>query len=90
VYQAEPVDGFRLAFERAGRGPAVLLLHGWPGDRTDYRDDPLFPRAWSDRIGEFFAEASLVYLDGAGHFTPREAAGRFAAAVLEAVRSGPR
>ena len=38
MYQAEPVDGFRLAFERAGRGPAVLLLHGWPGDRTDYRD----------------------------------------------------
>ena len=38
MYQEEPVDGFRLAFERAGRGPAVLLLHGWPGDRTDYRD----------------------------------------------------
>jgi pimeloyl-ACP methyl ester carboxylesterase len=32
-----PVDGFRLAYERAGRGPAVVLLHGWPGDRTDYR-----------------------------------------------------
>src|SRR2546430_12578440 len=31
------VDGFRLAYERAGRGPAVVLLHGWPGDRTDYR-----------------------------------------------------
>ena len=34
---SRPVDGFRLAFERSGRGPAVLLLHGWPGDRTDYR-----------------------------------------------------
>lgn len=32
-----PVDGFRLAYDRAGSGPAVLLLHGWPGDRTDYR-----------------------------------------------------
>ena len=31
------IDGFRLAFDRAGAGPAVLLLHGWPGDRTDYR-----------------------------------------------------
>jgi len=33
------IDGFRLAYERTGRtgsGPAVLL-HGWPGDRTDYR-----------------------------------------------------
>jgi pimeloyl-ACP methyl ester carboxylesterase len=38
VRQAEPVDGFRLGYERAGRGPAVVLLHGWPGDRTDYRD----------------------------------------------------
>jgi pimeloyl-ACP methyl ester carboxylesterase len=32
------VDGFRLAYERAGTGPAVVLLHGWPGDRTEYRD----------------------------------------------------
>jgi pimeloyl-ACP methyl ester carboxylesterase len=32
-----PVDGFRLAYERVGRGPAVVLLHGWPGDRSDYR-----------------------------------------------------
>ncbi|MEJ1106553.1 MULTISPECIES: alpha/beta fold hydrolase [unclassified Kribbella] len=31
------VDGFRLAYDRAGEGPAVVLLHGWPGDRTDYR-----------------------------------------------------
>jgi pimeloyl-ACP methyl ester carboxylesterase len=35
--RSDPVDGFRLAYDRAGRGPAVLLLHGWPGDRTDYR-----------------------------------------------------
>ena len=31
------VDGFRLAYDRIGEGPAVVLLHGWPGDRTDYR-----------------------------------------------------
>src|SRR5271166_6459410 len=38
--QETAIDGFRLAYERTGRigaGPAVLLLHGWPGDRTDYR-----------------------------------------------------
>src|SRR5262249_3666416 len=35
--RSDPVDGFRLAYDRVGRGPAVLLLHGWPGDRTDYR-----------------------------------------------------
>lgn len=35
--QSEPVDGFRLAFDRSGSGEPVILLHGWPGDRTDYR-----------------------------------------------------
>jgi hypothetical protein len=30
-------DGFRLAYDRTGTGPSVVLLHGWPGDRTDYR-----------------------------------------------------
>jgi pimeloyl-ACP methyl ester carboxylesterase len=33
-----PVDGFRLAYERAGDGPPAVLLHGWPGARQDYRD----------------------------------------------------
>jgi pimeloyl-ACP methyl ester carboxylesterase len=36
------VDGFELAYDRIGSGPSVVLLHGWPGDRTDYRD--LIPR----------------------------------------------
>lgn len=30
------VDGFRLAYDRNGSGPAVVLLHGWPGDRADF------------------------------------------------------
>ena len=34
---SDAVNGFRLAYDRAGEGPAVVLLHGWPGDRTDYR-----------------------------------------------------
>jgi pimeloyl-ACP methyl ester carboxylesterase len=33
---SRPVDGFRLAYERHGSGPTILLLHGWPGDRTDF------------------------------------------------------
>src|SRR5688572_11396678 len=37
VDRTSAVDGFRLAYERTGSGPAVVLLHGWPGDRTEYR-----------------------------------------------------
>ncbi|MFL5851621.1 MAG: alpha/beta fold hydrolase, partial [Solirubrobacteraceae bacterium] len=36
--RSKPVDGFRLAYERAGSGPPVVLLHGWPGARLDYRE----------------------------------------------------
>jgi pimeloyl-ACP methyl ester carboxylesterase len=43
--------------------------------------DPLFPRAWSDRLREFFAAAELESLGGVGHFTPVEAPDAFAAAV---------
>jgi pimeloyl-ACP methyl ester carboxylesterase len=32
------VDGFSLAYDRAGSGVPVVLLHGWPGHRGDYRD----------------------------------------------------
>jgi pimeloyl-ACP methyl ester carboxylesterase len=37
--RSSPVDGFRLAFDRFGtRGaPPVVLLHGWPGNRHDFR-----------------------------------------------------
>src|SRR3954466_8479961 len=35
---SSPVDGFSLAYDHTGEGPPVLLLHGWPGSRTDYRE----------------------------------------------------
>lgn len=48
--------------------------------------DPLFPREWSDRLGEFFADVTVVPVDGVGHFLPVEAPDVFAstlAAVAE-------
>jgi pimeloyl-ACP methyl ester carboxylesterase len=35
---SSPCDGFQLAYDRHGAGgQPVILLHGWPGDHTDYR-----------------------------------------------------
>ena len=49
-------------------------------------DDPLFPRAWSDRLDRFFSDVELRALDGVGHFTPLEAPRAFADAIDEFVR----
>jgi pimeloyl-ACP methyl ester carboxylesterase len=38
VMRTGAVDGFTLEYDRAGSGPPALLLHGWPGDRGDYRE----------------------------------------------------
>ena len=88
-----------IAWYRAGAGSVAASLAEKapvPGDRVavpttvlwpEY--DPLFPREWSDRIGEFFADARLTWLDDAGHFSPLEAPGAFAAAVVAAAGAEP-
>ena len=88
-----------IAWYRAGAGSVAASLAEKapaPQDRVavpttvlwpEY--DPLFAREWSDRIGEFFADARLTWLDGAGHFSPLEAPGEFAAAVVAAAGTGP-
>jgi len=69
-----------LAEQVPKRKIAVPTTVLWP----EY--DPLFPREWSDRIGEFFAAVTLTRLDGVGHFSPVEAPGAFAAAIAAAIR----
>ena len=94
VYGAPGAFAASIAWYRAGAGSvaaslaeqapapdgriAVPVTVLWP------EHDPLFPREWSDRIGEFFAAAELTWLDGAGHFSPLEAPAEFAAAVTAA------
>jgi pimeloyl-ACP methyl ester carboxylesterase len=56
--------------------PTTVL---WPGR------DPLFPPAWSDRLGEWFAAADLQHLPDAGHFVPVEAPGAVADAITAAL-----
>jgi pimeloyl-ACP methyl ester carboxylesterase len=50
--------------ERRIQVPTTVL---WP------EHDPLFPREWSDRLDEFFADVRLRPVDGIGHFLPLEA-----------------
>ena len=52
--------------------PTTVL---WP------EHDPLFPRAWSDRLDEFYADVDLQFVDGIGHFVPLEAPDRVAEAI---------
>jgi pimeloyl-ACP methyl ester carboxylesterase len=70
-----PVDGFGLAYDRHGAGDPVVLLHGWPGDRTDY--DAVVPRL------ERRAEVVVPDLRGFGASDkhPAEEAGAYSAAA---------
>lgn len=80
-----------VAWYRAGSGAVARSLAEQPPDPADRiavpttvlwpEHDPLFPRAWSDRLPEFFADARLEDVDGVGHFVPLEAPQTFAAAV---------
>jgi pimeloyl-ACP methyl ester carboxylesterase len=97
VYGAPGAFAASIAWYRAGAGSVAASLAEQapaPDDRIAVpvtvlwpEHDPLFPRQWSDRIGEFFAAAELTWLDGAGHFSPLEAPEPFAAAVTAAVTS---
>jgi pimeloyl-ACP methyl ester carboxylesterase len=99
VYGPPGAFAASIAWYQAGAGSVAASLAEQAPDPADRiavpttvlwpEHDPLFPRDWSDRIGEFFADARLSWLDGAGHFSPLEAPGEFAAAVAAAARTSP-
>ena len=56
------VDGLHIAYERAGSGPALVLLHGWVGDG---------PTTWRRQLDGLSDEFTVVAWDapGAGRST---------------------
>jgi pimeloyl-ACP methyl ester carboxylesterase len=78
-----------LGWYRAGSGTvAMSLAETVPEQRIAAptqvlwpEHDPLFPRAWADRLGDFFADFTLTDLPGAGHFSPLEAPAAWAASI---------
>ena len=96
VYGSPGAFAASIAWYRGGAGSVAASLAERapdPGDRIAVpttvlwpEHDPLFPREWSDRVGEFFSAARLTWLDGVGHFSPLEAPEAFAAAVSAAVK----
>jgi pimeloyl-ACP methyl ester carboxylesterase len=84
-----------IGWYRAGSGAVARSLAEQPpapGDRLPLpvtvlwpEFDPLFPRAWSDRLDEFFADVTVRPVDGGGHFGPLEFPAEFAAAIHDAL-----
>jgi pimeloyl-ACP methyl ester carboxylesterase len=87
-----------IAWYRAGAGAVARSLAERPPAPLDRlavpttvlwpEHDPLFPLAWSDRIDEFFADATLQVLGGVGHFVPLEAPETVADAIRARLRAG--
>ena len=82
-----------LHWYRAGAGTVAMATQERPPAPADRlaqpttvlwpEHDPLFPQAWSDRLGDWFADVDLRLLDGVGHFVPLEAPTAFAEAIME-------
>src|SRR5688572_9460286 len=87
--RSRPVDGFSLVYDRHGEGPPVVLLHGWPGMRIDYRAlVPMldgFDVVVPDLRG--FGESDAHVADPAEHYSAAGQA-RSVAGVLEELGLG--
>ncbi|MBC7799383.1 MAG: alpha/beta hydrolase, partial [Gemmatimonadaceae bacterium] len=76
-YQA--AHAARLAM-MAGHAPAQPPI-GLPTCVRWAEHDPIFPYAWTDRLGETFSALDLAMLPGVGHFPHREDPDRAAAEI---------
>jgi pimeloyl-ACP methyl ester carboxylesterase len=95
VYSPPGAFTASIGWYRAGSGAVARSLAEQVPDPADRlavpvtvlwpESDPLFPRAWSDRLEEFFSDISVRPLDGAGHFTPLEGPAEFADAIHDAL-----
>ncbi len=82
VYGSPGAFTASLGWYRAGAGSVATSVQEQapaPEDRIAVptnvlwpEHDPLFPREWSDRLGEFFSDVTLRFIDGVGHFAPLE------------------
>jgi pimeloyl-ACP methyl ester carboxylesterase len=82
-----------IGWSRAGSGTVATSLAEVPPDPSERisvpttvlwpERDPLFPGAWSDRLDQFFRDATLQHLSGVGHFVPLEAPEAFTAAIQQ-------
>lgn len=79
-YRAEGNPVTQYSGEGEPREPARLTT---PTTVLWQEHDPIFPLAWSDRLGEYFTDLRFQQLTGVGHFTPLEATDTFAAAIRE-------
>ncbi len=78
-----------IAWYRQGSGTVAMALAERPPERRIEaptrilwpEHDPLFPREWGDRVGEFFADATITDMPGVGHFSPLEAPEAYAEAI---------
>ena len=91
VRQEAAIDGFRLTYDRTGSGRAVLLLHGWPGDRTDYREvAPLVSAAADVVVPDLrgFGESDKHRADPAAQYNAAAPA-RSVAGLIQELALGP-
>jgi pimeloyl-ACP methyl ester carboxylesterase len=81
-YSAPGAFRASIAWYRAGAGAVAHSLSETTPDRRQRlqtplvvlwpEHDPLFPRAWSDGVDAFYANADVRPVDGVGHYAPLE------------------